>query len=354
MKNLGIKNKEFLENLYWKQNLSFKQIAKKFGISDRTVRYWARKHCIESRPKQGGRKSKYRVGKNQLYDLYINKKLTLDQVARKLGIKHRSTVTEMMTKYGIMTRTISEVKTKHKRKPFSENLIEKSYILGLRTGDLSVYKNFHRIIVNVSTTHPSLVKTFQNIFGKYSHVYVYIHKDKRNIKELHAQCALNSSFDFLREKLIEIPKWILENDNYFFAFLAGYADAEGSFDIYENTDNTISFHFSVASNDKIILKQIFDKLKSKGFSTGFYLHSKKGQKATYGTFSKNIYAVRVFRKNDVLKLVKILKKYSKHDEKMKRMALILSLEKKTRWNEIQNRVLTLRKKIRKSRLQQSI
>jgi len=348
MQTEDFKNKEVLENLYWNQKLSTYQIATKFKISDETVRYWMCKNGIKKR------KQKYDVTKKELLDLYVKKKLTLEQVAKKLAIKHFSTVAELMMKYDIKTRSISEAKTKHLRKPFSGNLMEKAYILGLRTGDLSVYKDFHRIIVNTATTHPALVNIFKNLFGKYSYVYVYIHKDKRNIKEWHVQCALDTSFNFLIEKLKEIPKWILENDNYFFSFLAGYADAEGSFDIYENTDNTISFHFSVASNDKIILKQIFNKLQGKGFSCGFYLRHKRGQKATYGIFSKNIYSVRVFRKKDVLRLIGILIKLSKHEEKIKRMKLVLNLRNETKWDEVKDKVLNLRKEILNSRLQQDI
>jgi len=354
MKNHEIKNKEFLENLYWKQKLSFNQIAKKLGISERTIRYWTRKHGIKSRPKLGKTKTKYNVSRKQLFDLYVNKKLTLSQTAEKLGIKHHSTVAEMMTRYGIKTRSISEVKTRHERKPFSGDLIEKAYMFGLRTGDLACYKNFHRIIVNVSTTHPALVDTFKNLFAKYSHVYVYNYKDKRKIKELHAQCPLHSSFEFLIEKLQKIPKWILENNNYFFSFLAGYADAEGSYDIYENNDNTINFHFRVASNDKIILQQTLSKLKSLNFSCGFYLHAKKGQKATYGTYKKNVYALRIFRKQDVLRLVRILKKFSKHEEKVKRMKLILELKNETKWSEVKDKVINLRNEILNSRLKQDI
>lgn len=300
---------------------------------------------------KNSRKSKYHITKEQIYDLYIKKRMTLNQVAKKLGIKHLSTVHEMMIKYGISRRSISEVKTKHPRKPFSGNLTEKAYILGLRTGDLAVYKNFHRIIVNTGTTHPALINAFKQIFGKYSHVYVYIHKDKRNVREWRVQCALDLSFDFLIEKIQEIPNWIMENNNYFFSFLAGYADAEGSFDIYENTDNTISFHFAVASNDKGILQQIFNKLQKLGFSCGFYLKHKKGEKATYGTFKKNIYIVRIFRKKNVLKLVKILRKFSQHQEKQQRINLMIRLEGQTKWSEVKDQVLSLREEISILKLQ---
>lgn len=300
---------------------------------------------------KNSRKLKYYVTKEQLYDLYVNKRMTLKQVAHKLGIKHLSTVHELMIKYGIKRRTISEVKTQHERKPFSKNLSEKSYILGLRTGDLAAYKDFHRIIVNTSTTHPALIHNFEKIFSKYSHVYVYLSKDRKNNQEWHVQCALHSSFDFLIKKLRKIPKWIWTNNKYFFAFLAGFADAEGSFDIYENTGNSIAFHFAVASNDKIILQQIFNKLRKLRFSCGFYLKHKKGEKATYGKFSKNIYIVRIFRKKDVLKLVKILKYYSNHGEKQRRIELMLKLEGKTKWNEVKDQVLSLREEINILRLQ---
>lgn len=348
MKTENFKNKEVLGNLYWDRKLSTFQIATKFKISDETVRYWMHKNGVERR------KHKYNVTKKQLLDLYVKKKLTLEQVAKKLGIKNHSTVAELMMKYGIKTRSISEIKTKYKRANFSGNLTEKSYLLGLRTGDLSCLKNFYKIRVQTATTHPAQVKMMQDVFGKYSHVHVFVHKDKRGINEWHVYSDLDESFEFLVPKLEEIPGWILKNDNFFFSFLAGYADAEGSFDVFENTDNSISFHFRVASNDKIILQQMLTKLKSLEFSCGFYMHAKKGQKATYGIYSKNVYALRMFRKSDVFKLVEKLKNYSRHDEKIKRMKLIQDLKTETKWNKIKDQVLSLRKEIMNSRLQQNI
>src|SRR5205823_9762542 len=38
---------------------------------------------------------------------------------------------------------------------------------------------------------------------------------------------LNMTFEFLLPKQDAVPEWILESDEPFFAFLAGYVDAEG-------------------------------------------------------------------------------------------------------------------------------
>ena len=343
-------NKERLKYLYWKRNLSTHKIAKMYGVTSNAIKYRMIKYNIERRQPKSIQKEKYKISEELLKKLYLKRKLTTIKIAKKLGVKSSSTVSYKLMKFGIPTRTISEIKTKYPIIPFSGDLKEKAYILGLRTGDLTITKSFYKIRVSVSTTHPALLKTMKKGFGKYTRVMTFIHKDKRGIRELHIYCSLDQSFEFLLEKIRKIPSWIINNDDYFFSFLAGYSDAEGSFDVFENTDDTVSFHFRVASNDKEILSQILDKLKSKKFFCKLYLHAKKGKKATYGTYSKNVYALRMFRKNDVLRLVNILKDRSCHEEKTKRMGLILSLKKCKKWSEVREKVFKLRREISNSRI----
>jgi transposase len=350
LSSIKLKDKNILEDFYHGQKLSTHEIAKRIGVTHEAVRYWMIKYNINRRKPNSVSREKHKISKKLLEDLYLKKKIPTTAIAKKFNIKSHSTIVSKLMKYGIPLRTMSEAKMKYKKKSFSENLNEKSYLMGLRTGDLSAHKNGLQVRIGTATTHLAQINMFKKIFSKYSHIYVYPFRNKLGQKELQICCDLDKSFEFLLEKINKIPIWIFNNDDYFFSFLAGYSDAEGSFDIFENTDNTITFHYRIASNDEIILKQILNKLKSKGFSCKLYLHAKKGKRATYGVYSKNVYALRMFRKNDVLKFVNILKSKSHHEEKMKRMQLISTIEKHKKWSQVKEQVQELQKEISELRI----
>ena len=56
----------------------------------------------------------------------------------------------------------------------------------------------------------------------------YGHVNTRNgtIGETQVECHLDMSFDFLLPKEDQVPGWVASDDEYFWAFLAGYMDAE--------------------------------------------------------------------------------------------------------------------------------
>jgi predicted DNA-binding protein YlxM (UPF0122 family) len=211
--NLKLKQRDTLNNLYWKNMFSTTQIARQFDVSRPTVTYWLKKNNIPIRKP----KSKYEISKKVLENLYIKKRLSTLKIAKLLKIKYRNTIRLRLHEYKIKVRTQLEAVTKYKKKPFSCDLFEKAYIIGFRTGDLHVYKDGNQIRVSTSTTHPAQIKTFQKLFSKYTHIKIYPF-DNGKKKELRIYCHLNKSFDFLLEKQKKIPDWIIENDNLFYSF----------------------------------------------------------------------------------------------------------------------------------------
>jgi hypothetical protein len=86
------------------------------------------------------------------------------KIGELLGVSP-STICRYMKTIGIRARTLSEASMKYRKSPFSENPSEKAYLLGL-LGDL--HARYHRLQVNVSltTTHPAMVRLFENFFWK--------------------------------------------------------------------------------------------------------------------------------------------------------------------------------------------
>jgi hypothetical protein len=269
-----------------------------------------------------------KITKEALEDLYLKKRLSMLEVGKVLKVSDH-TARRWLRKFEIPIRTISETSTKYPKTSFSGDLVEKAYILGLRTGDL--YATPHRKLIRVEAGSSQLIflKMFKKIFSRYSVVKVYETKSKITEKSFKVYCYLDSSFDFLIKKLEEIPEWIMKTDEYFFSFLAGYIDAEGSWIIAKHKIKKWMYEdsvFTLGCCDKIIMQQIHQKLKELGFNSHLYLDRKAGTSTQLGKYYSDFYRIRIYGK-DVARLAKIIFPLSNHEDKQKRIMKIIELEK---------------------------
>ena len=78
---------ENLNNLYWKKNLTLKEISKKLNVSYTTIGRLMDKFNIKRRSTSEAKlKGKYKPTKKELYDLYCNKKLDSKEIANKFKV----------------------------------------------------------------------------------------------------------------------------------------------------------------------------------------------------------------------------------------------------------------------------
>lgn len=340
-------NPEVLRRLYWEEGLSLDKIAKRFGVSEPLIFHWMKAFDIPRREPL-----KLIDRKALLTDLYTDKKLSSRKIADVLKLNDRY-VRKLLKKHGIKTRSLSEIRTKYPKTSFSGNLVEKSYILGLRTGDIHA-KRIHKIIrIQTTTTHPLMVELIKNVFSKYSHVgeWTFYNKSFQS-HEIFVYCDLGESFKFLLEKPDKIPEWILNDIELFYSFLAGYMDSEGTWLLLKNHENSIKFVFRIKSTDKEVLSQINEKLREFGFTSYFDLEFEKGEHMGK-KLNKDMYYLYLQRKQDVINIAKILLKFSHHKEKILKMNLILESSDKT-WNEVEDDLLKLRGYIKGTRLTREV
>ncbi len=158
---------EEIYTLYWKRNLTVNEIAKKYsvhpsfitrrmikyGIKRRTIseskigklvwpdgRIFSKKHkknISETRKKlfKEGKlkpKIKFKLTKEELHDLYWNKKLDVSKISKKLGLG-KTTIGRWLKRYDIKRRTISEVKLGEKYKPTKQELYNLYWKKGFST-----------------------------------------------------------------------------------------------------------------------------------------------------------------------------------------------------------------------------
>ncbi len=228
-----------------------------------------------------------------------------------------------MEKYGIKRKTLSEAMTVKFKKPFSGDLLEKSYFLGLRAGDFHAKRVKKCIRIQTSTTHVAQVKLLKNAFQNYGQLCSYLSRNKAIHDEWFIYIDLHPSFEVLLEKPNNIPQWIQADDNLFFNFLAAYMDCEGNWHLTKSHEIHSRFTFRLRSGDKGILENIKEKLESLGHRTVFSLDTKKGTIIAGNISRIDIYNLTLNGKTQISKLIEKLLPLSKHSEKIQKMEFML-------------------------------
>ena len=299
-------SKEEFQDLYENRKLTTFQIARKFNCCQATIWKKFKEFNIDARLPGVDRVN---ISKEQLKDLYINKKHSTWKIERELGIP-RGTIHRKLKEFGIKTRDRADSHITNLRKDFSGDLIEKSYLIGFRLGDLGVRKiwpNSKTITVDSGSTIKEQIDLIEKLFDNYGIVRIKTTKgDKINV-----WIGLNESFNFLLSK--KVPFWIKNNKRYFLSFLAGFTDAEGSFFI---TNGMAAY--SIGNYDKEILELISEKLNEFGvICRGPYEGKTKNYVNSQGyKHNQNYFNIRVSRKDSLLELFHLLKPYIQHKNKI--------------------------------------
>ena len=218
-----------------------------------------------------------------------------------------SSSTRLLKKFKIPRRTISETSTRHPKNDFNGDIVEKSYLIGFRLGDLGIRKGFYLIKVGCGTTKLEQVQLIKSLFSQYGPFWIS-KKDKRGA--FHIDFLLNLSFKFLLPKHNIIPKWILRNKKNFLNFLAGYTDAEGNIGFCGGRAK-----FRIRSYDKGILKDINDKLHKLGIKSLFMLDRKSGIDKRGVPQRKDSWGIVVNERESLLKLFTYLNPLLRHKKR---------------------------------------
>ncbi len=299
-----------LQQWYVQDGLSTYGISEKVGCDPKTVYYWLKEYSISTRPRKI-----IPTSKTDLVKLYrLN--LSLKDIGKQIGCTP-SAVLRKFRKFGINTRTPWEASTFHIKHNFSNNLLEKAYLIGFRIGDLNVVRrsSLSSIIVKSNTTKVEQATLLKKLFSKYGPIW--ISRPKSRLSVYHFTATLNDSFSFLLPKHTSIPVWIVRSKNLFLSFLAGYSDAEGSIGIYDGRAS-----FRIGSYDKIILNQIHELLIKYRIRNTIILETKAGK---YGNrvLNGDFYRVSIRDKMALKLCLSELLPYLKHKNRIKCARLAL-------------------------------
>lgn len=314
MANLIFIPKNKLKELYTKKKLTTYEIADIYKCCQGTVWKRLKEYGIKCLP--NGRRS-FIISKSKLRDLYIKQRLSSRKIAKIYGCAY-STIDTKIRKYGFPIKTLAAAHIVYPRKNFNGPNTEKSYLIGFTMGDLRVRKkspNSETINVDCGSTKKEQINLISKLFSPYGKVWIGKPKKEGRIQ---IECFLNNSFDFLLKRRNKIDKWILNNKRYFAAFLAGFTDAEGCIAITKQRNQA---YFSLGNYNKSLLNQIRNYLIRNKISCGKLVESKVKGKVCFDKYfhNQNYWQFRISKKNSLLTLFRLIGPYLKHSGKKKDM-----------------------------------
>ncbi len=290
-------SKEKLEDLYTRKRFSTQKIAKLLKISSCAVYYKLKELNIEPR-----KKNLIITSKKELEDLYLRKSLSISRIAENYNCCN-TLIFDRLNKYGIKTRNLFEANIKYKKLKFNGDKNLKSYMIGFRLGDLMVKAQSDEatVIIKSCTTKEEQLNLIKEIYGKYGRLWI---KNYENVISITG--FLDKSFNFLVKKEDKIEDWIMQGNECFLSFLAGYTDAEGSFGVYNK-----AARFRVGSYDKNILNQIKEKLTAMGLKVTFNMETPAGKHNQ----NQDFYRTSISEKRSLLEFIKLMKPLIKHTKR---------------------------------------
>ena len=314
--------KKQLKEWYFKEKLSMFEIADRLGCTHSAIVYKFQKFGIESRGNLG-LTTPIKLTKKGFEYLYYDRGLSLKKIARIAHFSESGLERRFKT-YGLKSRGIQNRACKYKKFDFSGDPIEKAYLIGFRLGDLNIYDLVNVIQARCSSTINSQIFLIKKLFSSYTTPKTRRYLDYRyKIPKTEIVCLLNKSFEFLVPKEDKIPDWVLRNKKLFFSFFAGYTDAEGCFYFKKpgKLGKTPIASFEIQSQDKIIIIGLWKNLQKYKIVAPFPKISRKaGAIDSRGMKNnKDMWRFEVCRKESLWKLIHFLEPYLKHKNKVKRI-----------------------------------
>jgi hypothetical protein len=258
----------------------------------------------------------------ELRRLYLDEGLSAEAVAARLGCT-AAVVLRRLRAAGIERRPSSH--PRYPRRDFDGDEARLAYLLGFRVGDLHVACTEISVVVKCTSTRKEQVDLFRALFEPYGHIYTSeaeptIGSGLR--KAVRMQVHLNRSFEFLAPKEDRVPEWVLGDEEAFFAYFAGYFDAEG----YVQTRLPKGYHtpqvrVEVRSYEWRVLQQLAQVLNRCGIACPEpVIRVAAGYTNKYGVRSNGaLWGLAVCRSASLHRLFQRIEPYVRHDRRRRDM-----------------------------------
>src|SRR5216683_227482 len=314
-----------LVRLYCDQGLSLSEVARQLGWSPSAI--YSRLVALGIARRKAWARNAVEADAAELRRLYVDEGLSLSAIAGRYGCT-LTTIWRRLQAAGVQCREGGSG-LQYVRADFSGDLAEKAYLVGFRLGDLHVAMEGTRtIVVKCTSTRTEQVELFRDLFGKYGHVYsdeaTQAHRKRQSIG---MEVRLNMTFDFLLPKQDAVPEWVVMNDETFFAFFAGYVDAEGYFRAYfvKNQPKPLAC-LEIRSYDTMLLTQLGKGLCDRGIACPpARLRVAAGYTNRAGFRSnRDLWGLGIHRKESLRQLFAKIEPYLRHSRRRRNMFTALA------------------------------
>ncbi len=314
-----------LVRLYCDEGLSLSEVAHRLGWSPSAI--YSRLLALGIARRTAWAHNAVDAGVTELRRLYVDEGLSLSAIAARYGCA-LTTIWRRLQAAGVQCREGGS-EPKYARTDFSGDPAEKAYLVGFRLGDLhTAMEGTRTIVVKCTSTRTEQVELFRDIFGKYGHVYSdEATKAHRKRQSIGMEVRLNMSFDFLLPKQDAVPEWILATDEAFFAFFAGYVDAEGYFRAYYvQKQPKPQGRLEIRSYDVGLLSQLQGGLCDRGIACPpVRLRVLAGYTNRAGVRSnRDLWGLGIHRKESLRRLFVQIEPYLKHARRRRDMYTALA------------------------------
>ncbi len=320
--------REDLEKMYVTEKLSAAKIARAYGLeyasektAESTVLFHLKKNGIPRRD----RSEHVRRVTPELLDEWVMRYRSGESLKQiSAGAFSPATVFYHLKSRGVELRDKVDAQimsvTKHQRRPFSGDPLERAYLVGMRIGDLDVVRHGRAVRVRVSTTHPAMIQLFTVLFSRYGHVQKYPKRSVLTEFEWTLECDLDSSFQFLLDKGLD---WVelTRTGPLFLSFLAGFFDADGSV-FYHKKGTSGGFEFALTNVDKLTLELIASELGARGFHPRILRARQRADRGVKNG-SEVIWKLSLWRHGEVARILGAMP--VKHQEKRDKRDTVLDL-----------------------------
>jgi len=320
--------KEDLEVLYLGQRLSAMKISRVYGLKypnpksgESMVLWYLRKFGIKRRdPAEHVRKVT-----EGMVDVWVKRYQNGESLKQIAGeTVDPVTVFNHLKRRGLKLRDKVEAQIKsvqkHEKKPFSGDPRERAYLMGFARGDLYVTRHGRAVRVKTSTTHPAMAQLFEELFKNHGPVYKYPRKHEWTGYEWSMDADLDSSFGFLLSiEPHDIERHI--DDRNFLSLLGGFFDAEGSIYLHRKTSRFAPELIISNSNHSLVQRLANELMRIGIFCTTEYQRQKAGRSGI--RVSGDIWQIRIWRINDVQRLLRLLP--LRHQEKVAKARIALEI-----------------------------
>lgn len=242
-----------LIRLYCAEGLSTTEIARVLGWSPSAI--YGRLVALGIARRAAWAHNAVETDASELRRLYEDEGLSMSTLAVRCGCS-LTTIWRKLKAAGIASRPDGGAQH-FPRRDFSDDPAEMAYLVGFRLGDLNVEVEGHTIVVKCTSTRVEQITLFRTLFEPYGHVYTdEATRARRQRQSIGMIARLNRTFEFLLPKQDAVPEWVLLTDQTFFAFFAGYVDAEGYFCTYARPKLPAAARLEVRSYDVVLLSQL--------------------------------------------------------------------------------------------------